>query len=149
MLVKPAQTAPPPLNQPAAEKSEHSQSEPIEPRWTDTDWALSYLDALSSSRADDYDDWLTTGMALHSVSDSLLIIWDKWSAQSPKYKPGDCEKKWKSFKSSGVSIGSLGHMAKQDGWQSPFEPSGSHSRRANGSVPRLILKPAVTTSLQR
>ncbi len=76
---------------------------------------------MSPSRADDYDEWLAVGMALQSVSDSLLADWDRWSSQSSKYKPGDCDKKWKSFKSSGVSIGSLAHMVKQDGWRSPFE----------------------------
>jgi len=89
--------------------------------WTNEEWALSYLSALSSCRADDYDIWLAVGMALHSASDSLLPEWDNWSRQSPKYKPGDCEKKWKSFKRQGVAIGSLAHMAKQDGWRSPFE----------------------------
>jgi hypothetical protein len=90
-------------------------------KWTDKEWVLSYLSALSPCRSDDYDNWLAVGMALHSVSDSLLPVWDDWSSQSPKYKPGDCEKKWKSFKRQGVSIGSLAHMAKQDGWRSPFE----------------------------
>jgi uncharacterized membrane protein YgcG len=96
--------------------------------WTDTDWALSYLNALSSFRADDYDDWLAVGMALHSVSDSLLTDWNSWSRQSPKYKPGDCEKKWKSFKREGkIAIGTLAHMAKQDGWRSFSGGIGSSS----------------------
>jgi hypothetical protein len=89
--------------------------------WSNEEWALSYLSALSSYRADDYDDWVAVGMALHSVSDSLLADWDNWSQQSQKYSPGCCEKKWKSFKRQGVAIGTLAHMAKQDGWQSPFE----------------------------
>jgi hypothetical protein len=89
--------------------------------WTEREWALSYLNALSSYRADDYDDWLAVGMTLHSVDDSLLTEWDNWSRQSPKYTPGCCDKKWKSFKSQGVSLGTLGHMAKQDGWRTPFE----------------------------
>jgi hypothetical protein len=92
-------------------------------QWTGREWALSYLEALSPYRADDYDNWLAVGMALHSVDDSLLTEWDNWSRQSPKYSPGCCDKKWKSFKSQGVSIGSLAHMAKQDGWRSPFEKS--------------------------
>jgi hypothetical protein len=112
--------------------------------WTNEEWALSYLSALSSCRADDYDIWLAVGMALHSASDSLLPEWDNWSRQSPKYKPGDCEKKWKSFKRQGVAIGSLAHMAKQDGWRSPFEKvsgrggsseiSGGNHSKQNGSV---------------
>lgn len=90
-------------------------------RWTDIDWALSYLAALAPDRADDYDEWLAVGMALHSVDDSLLVEWERWSQQSSKYKSGVCQSKWKSFKRSGVSIGSLAHMAKQDGWRTPFE----------------------------
>jgi hypothetical protein len=91
--------------------------------WSNEEWALSYLSALSSYRADDYETWLAVGMALHSVDDSFLTEWDNWSRQSSKYKPGDCEKKWKSFKRQGVAIGSLAHMAKQDGWRSPFQRS--------------------------
>jgi Bifunctional DNA primase/polymerase, N-terminal/Primase C terminal 2 (PriCT-2) len=88
--------------------------------WTDIDFARAYLSALSSERADDYDDWLTVGMALHSVDDSLLAFWDSWSQQSSKYKPGECEKKWRSFsENGGVSLGTLGHMAKLDGWCFP------------------------------
>ena len=60
-------------------------------------------------------------MALHSIDDTLLDAWDKWSNQSAKYKPGECERKWRSFSSGGgVTLGTLAHMAKQDGWQSPF-----------------------------
>ncbi len=90
-------------------------------QWTDIDYALSYLDALSYHRADNYDEWLTVGMALHSVDDSLLSEWEKWSSQSAKYKPGECAKKWQSFsKVGGVTLGTLAHMAKQDGWVRPF-----------------------------
>lgn len=93
--------------------------------WSDIEWALSYLNALSPSRADDYEDWLAVGMALHSLNeDSLLLEWDDWSKMSPKYKVGECEKKWRSFKRQGLAIGSLAHMAKQDGWTSPFKSSG-------------------------
>ncbi|MGL5835503.1 MAG: bifunctional DNA primase/polymerase, partial [Waterburya sp.] len=88
---------------------------------SDIDYALSYLNALSSFRVDDYDQWLAVGMALHSVDDSLLDEWDRWSNQSGKYKSGDCHRKWRSFcTSGGVKLGTLAHMAKLDGWQSPF-----------------------------
>ena len=106
----------PPSSKPKFSSSVHHNS--FDRQWTELDFALSYLDALSSYRGDDYDDWLTVGMALHSVHDSLLNEWDKWSQQSSKYKPGECEKKWKSFSpNGGVTLGTLAHMAKQDGWQ--------------------------------
>ena len=80
--------------------------------------ARSYLNALSSGRADDYDDWLAVGMSLHSVGDdTLLDDWEQWSAQSGKHKPSDCQRKWRSFKKSGITMGTLGDMAKKDGWR--------------------------------
>ena len=104
---------------------------------TDREWALSYLEAISSERADDYENWVQIGMALHSTGhQDLLEVWDKWSQQSPKYKPGECQKKWESFKSSGINLGTLAHLAKADGWKSPR----SHS--SNVSVPPAANKDA-------
>jgi predicted P-loop ATPase len=107
--------------------------------------ARSYLEALSGSRADDYDDWLAVGMALHSVGDdSLLDDWEHWSAQSGKHKPSDCQRKWRSFKKSGISLGTLGEMAKKDGWRSQRrEPSRSVASDAGSGSdkPPIITKP--------
>ncbi|WP_254173259.1 DUF3987 domain-containing protein [Planktothrix pseudagardhii] len=109
-------------------------------QWTDADWALSYLAALSPSRADHYEDWCTVGMILKSIDESLLHEWESWSRQSSKYKPGECDKKWKSFNKSGVGIGTLALMAKQDGWSSPFRGqslfNGSHTFHLNS--PQII-----------
>ena len=113
------------LNNSRAEAPLLNHQQKTQAHWTNIQWALSYLNALSSSRADNYDDWLAVGMALHSLSeDTLLKEWDDWSKFSSKYKVGECEKKWKSFKRQGVAIGTLAHMAKQDGWTSPFKSSG-------------------------
>ncbi|MEM6380141.1 MAG: PriCT-2 domain-containing protein, partial [Bacteroidota bacterium] len=92
--------------------------------WSDVDWARSYLEALSPSRADDYNEWLSVGMALKAVSENLLPDWDNWSRQSTKYKPGECALKWESFKNPldpKTEIAKLGSWAKQDGWVSPFK----------------------------
>jgi predicted P-loop ATPase len=108
--------------------------------------ARSYLEALAGSRADDYDDWLAVGMALHSVGDeSLLDDWEHWSAQSGKHKPSDCQRKWRSFKKSGISLGTLGDMAKKDGWRSSRrEPSRTVAAEPAGGgedKPPIITKP--------
>jgi hypothetical protein len=84
----------------------------------DSERARCYLESLNPARADDYDDWLAVGMALHSLGDqTLLSDWEAWSRTSAKHKPGDCEKKWKGFKAGGTNLGTLGHFAKQDGWR--------------------------------
>lgn len=89
---------------------------------SDSERAITYLQALDPSRADDYDAWLQVGMALHSIGDdSLLSRWEAWSRQSSKFKPTDCQQKWRSFNAmpSGITLGTLGQMAKQDGWRPP------------------------------
>jgi predicted P-loop ATPase len=100
------------------------------------DRARSYLAALDASRADDYDDWLNVGMALHSLGDdSLLDDWEQWSAQSAKHKPSDCQRKWRSFKKSGITLGTLGDMAKKDGWRSSKAVRREPGRRAADTEP--------------
>ena len=99
-------------------KETKNTTEPAAKLWTDLDWAKSYLDAIPPT--EDYDTWLHVGMALHSVDQSLLSAWDDWSQSAGNYEPGACEKRWESFNRSGLCIGTLGYLAKQNGWQSPF-----------------------------
>ncbi len=90
--------------------------------WKDSDWARSYLQALQPWRADDYDVWLRIGIALRSVDDpKLLDDWIEFSKQSSKFKAGECEKKWGSFRSGRVGLGTLHYYAVQDGWENPFK----------------------------
>ena len=80
----------------------------------DTERARAYLDNIPCSLADDYDDWVKVGMALHSVgNDALLADWIQWSSASGKFEPGVCEAKWHTFKSDagGVGLGTLHHLA--------------------------------------
>jgi hypothetical protein len=79
---------------------------------SDSDKARSLLQSINPSRLDDYDTWVKIGMAAHSVGDdSLLFDWEQLSQKNSKYQSGDCEKKWSSFKSSGVSLGTLQKFA--------------------------------------
>ena len=103
------------------------------------DYALSYLQALDPVRADDYDSWVRVGMALHTVDESLLPEWECWSQQSSKYRPGECEQKWRSFSNAkGVKLGTLGFWAKQDGWRSPVKTSGNHASLPRSSIPKPL-----------
>ena len=74
--------------------------------------------ALPEEVIDDYDIWITVGQALHSLDESLCEVWDDWSKQGEKYRPGECHKRWRSFsKGGGRGLGSLIHIAKENGWK--------------------------------
>jgi phage/plasmid-associated DNA primase len=80
--------------------------------------AVEAMWALPPQVADDYDIWILSGQVLHDLDDSLLEEWDNWSKQSEKYKEGECHRRWLSFsKGGGRSIGSLIHVAQEQGWK--------------------------------
>lgn len=56
-----------------------------------------YLKDIKPERADDYEEWVAIGMALHQCGDEFLEVWIEWSAQSDHFEDGCCEAKWASF----------------------------------------------------
>jgi len=68
-----------------------------------------------------YDDWLKIGQALHSAGDHLLELWIEWSAGSKDFNPAECQSKWRTFNrgSGGVGLGTLFHVATENGWLRP------------------------------
>lgn len=110
--------------------------------------ALPYLDDL----VDDYDDWLTIGMALAQLGDDGLVLWHRWSALSPKYDPDVLDAKWDSFAPGDrpgdggrVSLGTLFHRAQEAGWPGPhgvfFNPQGRPGVRARMRLTRRTEAP--------
>lgn len=75
--------------------------------------ALKYIDAASTS----YEEWVQVGMALKTEGYDWTV-WDSWSQTDKRYKPGECERKWKSFTGSAkpVSGGTIVQMAKERGF---------------------------------
>jgi len=101
-----------------------------EENWTESDWARSYLQALQSWRADDYDCWLRIGIALRSTNDpNLLDDWVEFSKQSAKFVRGECERKWGGFKPGRVGLGTLHYYAVQDGWENPLKKQSNEGRQ--------------------
>ena len=122
-------------------KKKTSKTPQIQTLNSDTDKARSLLQSISPSRLDDYDTWLKIGMAAHSVGDnSLLSDWEQLSQKNSKYKSGECEKKWSSFKSSGVSLGTLQKFATEDGWSPPPRsfPTSIEPKEESTPVPRKL-----------
>lgn len=63
-------------------------------KYTEED-ALSMLSFLNPDMP--YENWLHVGMALHHGG-FPVDFWDEWSKKSSKYKEGECQRKWQSFR---------------------------------------------------
>ena len=80
-------------------------------------------DALAFIPSDDRDKWLKVGMAIHLASggsDDAFGTWDDWSRGSKKYDAQRAAYEWKTFRhdhGDPVTIGSIFHLAKQNGWR--------------------------------
>ena len=75
--------------------------------------------ALYSILADDRETWVTMAMAIKSDrGEAGFTMWDTWSRQSDRYKAADARAVWRSVKpTGGITIATLYHMAKENGWQ--------------------------------
>jgi len=64
-----------------------------------------------------YLDWVKVGAALKSEGFDCSV-WDDWSKNDSRYKPGECEKKWRTFSGSSTPItgATIVQMAKDNGF---------------------------------
>jgi P4 family phage/plasmid primase-like protien len=72
---------------------------------------------LNSDRAENYNQWLELGWAIHNIdpnSQELLDIWIDFSKKSSKFKEGECEKIWEKSKNEGLTIACIHYWAKID-----------------------------------
>jgi hypothetical protein len=76
--------------------------------------------ALTYLSADKYEEWIEVGMALKAAG-IPIEIWERWSAQSNKYKPGQCAYKWATFNGNSKTLGSIFYFAKQRGFEDQGE----------------------------
>lgn len=100
--------------------------QPIEPpadlhRPDDLERAERALDCISP---DGYETWVQVGMALRSKFPGAdgFMAWDRWSRRSAKYqknRPGEMNRKWGSFAGEGVNLGTLFHLARENGYRTP------------------------------
>lgn len=97
----------------------------IEPDWP------RIREAVAAIPADDRDDWLRVGMALHhesAGSEAGFDEWSDWSRRSEKFNARDQARVWKSFgetRRQPTGIGTLFDLAKQYGWGAPPPPAPS------------------------
>lgn len=90
--------------------------------WPEPDWERVRA-ALAAISADDRDDWLRVGMALHAAgrgNAEAFAMWSDWSQRSDKFNARDQRRTWDSFnlgRTNRVEIGSLFDLAKRHGWE--------------------------------
>ena len=75
---------------------------------------LSHIDPADC----DYSEWTQIGMAL-KAGGFPCSLWDEWSRADLRYHPGECERKWETFKggwNASVNVGTIVNMAKKRGW---------------------------------
>lgn len=82
------------------------------------------IEAIEFIPADNYDEWLSVGMALkEELGAGGFEIWDKWSQKSALYlknKPNEMQNKWSGFKRHETKAGSIFYLAQKYGWVKSF-----------------------------
>ena len=82
---------------------------------TEQERAIAMLEKIPCSQQT-YSDWIAVGMCLKNNGNSLAD-WEHWSAtDSERYKVGECERKWRDFNGSGVTIATLHKFAQWYGY---------------------------------
>jgi hypothetical protein len=75
----------------------------------------------------DWHEWNRIGLAIYSASggsDHGGIIFDDWSAKSPKYNPYETSARWRHYHRSPpdrIGVGTLIHLAREAGWRPTSE----------------------------
>jgi hypothetical protein len=70
-----------------------------------------------------WDEWNRIGMAIFTASAGSgdgYIVFDDFSAKSPKYNPHSVRERWRNYRCSPpsrIGMGTLVHLARQAGWQ--------------------------------
>jgi hypothetical protein len=101
-------------------------------------------DRLADHGDHNYDPWLQIGMVAYHCTDGdvrALDIWDRWSRQGKKYRPGECHEKWPTFETSRerkLGIGSLTKLVRRtigDPKWCPSKPQADAAEKTDSWAP--------------
>ena len=94
----------------------------------------SALAAIALTYFGDYERWLRLGMCLRGLGDIGLELWEEASQRCPKYRPGECPKKWITFDPSGeLTYRTILGLARENGWSRTPRQGHQTSKTVNGS----------------
>lgn len=105
--------------------------------------------ALTAIPSNNYEIWFQVGMALKTLewerSDGTEIgfeLFGRWSQGTPeKYSVAGCETKWRSFgRRTGITLGTIYHLARQAGWNDgvPEPVTASYSAPPGAEAPNHL-----------
>jgi Bifunctional DNA primase/polymerase, N-terminal/Primase C terminal 2 (PriCT-2)/AAA domain len=105
-----------------AEKSQPTPNTPTTDKLLPPNEVKRLRIAIGYISADNRDQWLQVGMALHAsgAGKQAFGLWCEWSQQSEKYDFADSRRVWGSFKpDGGINLASIFGIAKTNGWIPP------------------------------
>ena len=85
-------------------------SKPYNELVEDIEEARQLIELLPDECSDNYDTWITLGYYIFNISQSIqqgFQLWNDFSMKSSKYKPNECETKWKTMELRGITIRDL------------------------------------------
>lgn len=118
--------------------------------WSDQDWAKSYLEAIDPNPLDWYT-WRDCLFAAHEAGFSEQEA-RSWSGRSAKHDDRGFDAVWahiKGNKTRSITIGTLGYLAKQNGWQSPFPKLEHKQAQSNDKLPKKLTATTVAMEIDQ
>ncbi len=103
-------------------------------------------DALLHIDSRPHDDWVRVGLALYSLGEDGLLLWDTWSKSAPNYDAAEIPKRWKTFAGSSVNLQTVFYMAQQSGWQNPAKGRKPESASIKAHIVPFRNQPRVDTA---
>ncbi len=93
---------------------------------------------LSFVDAHDRETWVRMAMAVKAeLGNDGFGIWDSWSQTADNYDARAARDVWRSIKDGPITIGTLVHMARENGWQ-PDRPLTLNRRPTTPKIPTPI-----------
>lgn len=92
-----------------------------------------------------HDDWVQVGMAVKAaLGEAGFRLWDYWSSRGAKYPGAEAlQRKWASFRGSGITEATVFQMAKQAGWRAPSTRRRSTPSSSSAPVSSPAAEPEV------
>lgn len=76
------------------------------------------------------DTWREVGMGLKAeFGEDAFELWDDWSEGGSTYNKADAGSVWRSMRGTGITLGSVVHVATQAGWKPARQEMGAEDRK--------------------